>query len=832
MLNKRYFSWSNDASLPEAKRVREALSKEEEEKEALSLAKSLAIVFQFRDMCAAVLVFEKKPNSLERKGYITTNGIHSNSRIDLETQGVLRKNILEMINYFRLLEIWVVSNDEEKNILTTLKEKRVRLAVSMAKGWLMSTYKKEAAKVQRLSEQFETKLAEKILLPCAEKTIEVDISQIYYELMNKPLRNTDVKSNALLYWEALRHFTKALKKIEQEILDSKLQLKLEIVNIDADKVHAEMKLLSKLLEMGFFTDPEYKEKKVYLGTSKVCCRNCHLMLNAVKKVLAEYDWGGGEIIFKNTTHQLEFTGWEGPAYFFSEEEKEMLDHNDKLNFAATVIAQYHTDKQAAASLGTPVEKPATEQKKAGQNEPKAAMDESSSEEEFLVFNQYRELARRNEKKDEFLERIGNLTLFQTQIMKLERGLCIPVMNPTVNIDQRKGVKSVSTYDLKDSLNLTVRWVPGKSIDNGGCFFDSMAQILNSMNYPDGPYDEKRLRLLCYDYYQHHHDEVNQLFILRDEAIDEKYENIQFTAEELKDTPLWGRVAVEGCIICLALEEKTREKLAIIHCELLKNPQKNQWLPNYYLCTSTSYEHLIDHQFDNMPFLVTPQGELHTIPVLPTQALSQDEYLIFLTELLTEACTHLAEDDNRKLRIERNRRLAASAIVQLNLQVKEDAISLLEECCQVLELYKSSDATLLSSSPLQFHQASGPTGQSPLIAHSLLRSTPDIPFFSNNAPQFADGIIYQVSADEGYHYVMLDKLFQALPFDDYRVLHEQLQTILQGEAGWLSHQCRQETRYPEQGPIQQLGFSSKEAAIQLISMLEALCELSTNPTYRR
>src|SRR5690349_9396262 len=70
----------------------------------------------------------------------------------------------------------------------------------------------------------------------------------------------------------------------------------------------------------------------------------------------------------------------------------------------------------------------------------------------------------------------------------------------LNISHSKANKQVISFDLvAKALKLPEQFKIGSARDNGGCFFDCIAQSLNATHHSN-EYDEKSLRLACYEFY--------------------------------------------------------------------------------------------------------------------------------------------------------------------------------------------------------------------------------------------------------------------------------------------------------------------------------------------
>lgn len=184
---------------------------------------------------------------------------------------------------------------------------------------------------------------------------------------------------------------------------------------------------------------------------------------------------------------------------------------------------------------------------------------------------------------------------------------------------RKELASINTKDLIDILNLPEDYLPGSAVDDGGCFFDSLAQILNLI-HNSTTYSEQYLRTLCFDYYLEHKDFVNHLHEqdYSDKTKSIPYKMIIHSADSLGDnsTPIWGRAHVEGRILCLALEDKIMPAIHVI--DLLLNPETNKYIPTHSRYTKLGQEPVNPKNFfkKNIPTLVLSQEDRHYIPMQP------------------------------------------------------------------------------------------------------------------------------------------------------------------------------------------------------------------------
>lgn len=186
---------------------------------------------------------------------------------------------------------------------------------------------------------------------------------------------------------------------------------------------------------------------------------------------------------------------------------------------------------------------------------------------------------------------------------------------------RKGLSFLSEEKLRVLLKLPRHLEIGTAIDNGDCFFDALAQALNTIRMPQKLYTNKSLREACYQYYLDHKDEVNQRHNKDYNGIDQKdnYSYIRYTKEELDSlfdqrAPIWGRYHVEGILLCNQLA------LNSIHViELFNNVEMEEIIPSHYWVTKNEVKRLsedneLSYSID-VPVLILGQEERHFVPVL-------------------------------------------------------------------------------------------------------------------------------------------------------------------------------------------------------------------------
>lgn len=189
---------------------------------------------------------------------------------------------------------------------------------------------------------------------------------------------------------------------------------------------------------------------------------------------------------------------------------------------------------------------------------------------------------------------------------------------------RKGLAESNIKKLNKPLKLPAKYIIGEAVDDGGCFFDALAQSLNAIRKTDIN-SEKYLRMACHDFYLKNKDIVDKWNESEHAGIDQgdEYYKVQYTKQECdkhfrNQTPLWGRYYIEGRILCAQLE---LPRIFII--ELIRNPEDGSTIANYGVVTKEGYRPLDEDKHENDlsscskdPILIVSQEELHFVPVLP------------------------------------------------------------------------------------------------------------------------------------------------------------------------------------------------------------------------
>ena len=187
---------------------------------------------------------------------------------------------------------------------------------------------------------------------------------------------------------------------------------------------------------------------------------------------------------------------------------------------------------------------------------------------------------------------------------------------------RKGLTEITLKNLSQTFYLPENYIIAKSVDDGGCFFDALAQALNVIKETD-IFDEKFLRMQCHEYYLKNKEKVDQWNNKDYGGIDkgDEYYKIQYTNQECIDLfsnqmPLWGRSYIEGKILC---EQLNLSGIYLI--ELLQNPEDNSTISHCLLITKDACRSLDEDkvnlsQHTTNPILIVSQESLHFVPVLP------------------------------------------------------------------------------------------------------------------------------------------------------------------------------------------------------------------------
>ncbi len=212
------------------------------------------------------------------------------------------------------------------------------------------------------------------------------------------------------------------------------------------------------------------------------------------------------------------------------------------------------------------------------------------------------------------------------ILQPDDHLIQPPANNIIQIAEikRKGLPRISKNELVKQIQMTPDHCLGESVDNGGCFFDALAQILNGMN-KNNLHSEKYLRNLCHNFYLNEKELIDK-WNNEDQGLEEgaDYYFINYTQPELDTLPLnnrsviWGRPLVEGAILCAQLGLE-----GIIIFELIDNPDKKsdqKFIVSAFLINASRKMHYFNDDYSTCfedKYAKTPKlvvSGFHFIPI--------------------------------------------------------------------------------------------------------------------------------------------------------------------------------------------------------------------------
>lgn len=194
--------------------------------------------------------------------------------------------------------------------------------------------------------------------------------------------------------------------------------------------------------------------------------------------------------------------------------------------------------------------------------------------------------------------------------------------PSKPIIQRKGLGNIPLVHL---IRDHESFVLGTAVDDGGCFFDGLAQKLNVLQKTN-QHSEKSLRMVCYTYYMENKEAVDELFKGQNEGSTKEYDKVLYTKPELDEAfdqtaPIWGRPHIEGVILCRALNLQE-----IVVLESLIDPITTNPVPKFIKITPDGISDLSIEEGNEFirsqksPVLVGSQGELHFVPLFSDEQL--------------------------------------------------------------------------------------------------------------------------------------------------------------------------------------------------------------------
>ena len=203
----------------------------------------------------------------------------------------------------------------------------------------------------------------------------------------------------------------------------------------------------------------------------------------------------------------------------------------------------------------------------------------------------------------------------------------PVSETTIieqppNLKFRTGLKNQAKLMKLLAPHLPKGMMLGKAYDQGDCFFDALAQMLNRINNTDLN-TTKYLRILCHDFYLHNKALVDSLNASDRCGLEMKddYYLVQYTAQECEGllnrrTLIWGRPNVEGKILCRVL---SLEAIGVI--EILEDPETQKPVISFQQVNQNNTKILSEAEAviwlnnPKIPILVVEQNSLHFVPLL-------------------------------------------------------------------------------------------------------------------------------------------------------------------------------------------------------------------------
>jgi hypothetical protein len=194
--------------------------------------------------------------------------------------------------------------------------------------------------------------------------------------------------------------------------------------------------------------------------------------------------------------------------------------------------------------------------------------------------------------------------------------------------EQKGLSVVSPEKLKALLDLPEGVMLGTAINDGGCFFDALAQAVNSFNQTD-EHSEKSFRKACFKLYQSNKALVDKLNLADFRGYlpqDYNYDDVQYTHDDIesssaKRTFIWGRYDIEGKLLCKYLG------ISFVCIEINNDPDSDGLIQTYYFIAEHSCTRIPAHSdlLSVYPTLLVGQKDLHYIPILHlTDELQLDE----------------------------------------------------------------------------------------------------------------------------------------------------------------------------------------------------------------
>jgi hypothetical protein len=218
---------------------------------------------------------------------------------------------------------------------------------------------------------------------------------------------------------------------------------------------------------------------------------------------------------------------------------------------------------------------------------------------------------------------------QSSLVELQDSAIVGFI-PEIAVHRQK-LTGISGVELQELLMLPQDKELGAAVDNGGCFFDALAQALNELENSNR-HNEKSLRLACLAFYNKNKKMVDAWNAKESGGIGQgdSYYHVQYTAEDLeklckkmestfaKRLVAWGRPTIEGRILCNVLN------LPKIHLvEIMTNPENGKRITAHFIVTSEKVIAIESPEttayFLDMPVLVVSEKQ-HFVPILKKQPL--------------------------------------------------------------------------------------------------------------------------------------------------------------------------------------------------------------------
>ncbi len=186
---------------------------------------------------------------------------------------------------------------------------------------------------------------------------------------------------------------------------------------------------------------------------------------------------------------------------------------------------------------------------------------------------------------------------------------------------REGLSGISVKKLRGLLKLPEELIIGTAVKDGGCGFDALAQCL------DNKYTEKKLRMLCHQYYldlpekegEKEVDKWIQALEGNNPNIGSHYLEVQHTGEELKNPhypiknayPTWFVQEIDGRVLCKALPDLLSKGIHVIEV--------------FIEAEGTGHYHITEEDYRQ----VSDENEIKSLYNCPTLLLSKKHFVPLL-----------------------------------------------------------------------------------------------------------------------------------------------------------------------------------------------------------